>query len=206
MRFELSCFLSCVLVVLCSAGCTSTDVDGTDHHAGFYEVNVRKELGDPDAVGHLHLEGVWTRADGDTSDFDYTIDTVNVGVGLEGALGTEGWGGCVVGGSLQHADFDANASSVDEEGIGPYSVIEGGWHATTILEPYGRMFGAVYFPDVSTMFSTEAGVRFHIIEHCALFAAWRYAHYGVEGLDGSDTVDSARLDATGIVIGLSLAL
>lgn len=197
---------ACIAAGFLSAACASTDIDETDHGSFAGALRVRKEIGNPDAVGHMHLEGEWIRADGDTDDFDYTIDTLNFGVGLEGLIGSEGWGGSVVGLSLQRPEFEAGSSELDQDlSAGPYGVVEGGWHASKVVEPYGRMTGAVYFPDVSTLFSTEIGVRFHIVDHCALFGGWRYAHYVVEGLDGPSSDDSIGLDTSGPILGLSLA-
>jgi hypothetical protein len=154
----------------------------------------------------MFVEGEWVHAQGDADDFDYSIDTLNAGVGLQGPLGKQGFASSSVGLSLQLPEFETDSDDLDGDlGVGPYGAVEGGWRATEVVEPYARMLGAIYFPDASTYFSAELGVRFHVIECCALFGAWRYAHYSVDGLDGAAGDDSVGLDVTGPVLGLSFS-
>jgi hypothetical protein len=186
-------------------GCASANIDTTDRQAFFFEARARKNLEGPDTLGHTHLEGAWTRATGSTSQLDYTIHTVNVGFGVEGTLGNEGWSGVAAGASLQRTEFESNSVSIEgDTSIGPYVALEGGWHATPIVEPLARMELAFYLPDFSSILGIEIGARFHVVEHGALFAGWKYTRYNFRDLTSVTSIEEIDLDASGLVLGLSL--
>jgi hypothetical protein len=80
------------------------------------------------------LEAAWTKTGGDSSELDYKIDTLCAGLGVEGALGRDGWVALAGGLSLQDPEFDTAGSNIDGQvGYGPYVALEGGWQATPTL-------------------------------------------------------------------------
>ncbi|MDZ4775063.1 MAG: hypothetical protein SGI72_18240 [Planctomycetota bacterium] len=192
------------LVAASSVGCASNTLDAHDRQPFFFDARVRKNFEPSEGDKQLHIEGAWTRAAGSTNELDYSIHTVNVGAGVDAELGEHGWSAVAAGISFQRAELDTDAVDANQNtGVGLYAAVEGGWHATSIVEPYARLEGALYLVEFSTMLSLEAGARFHVVEHAALFAGWRYARFNIRDVDGAFTVDEIDLDTSGIVVGLA---
>lgn len=197
---------SIVACALLSSACVSDQLDATDRQAFYFEARARKQLMEADRKPHTYLEGAWTKARGNTTELDYSIDTVNVGYGVGTALGVQGWSGAAAGVSLQRARFDSDLIDTDgDTGIGTYGAIEGGFHASAVIEPLARIEAALYLRELSSMFGIEAGVRFHVVEHGALFAGWRYTRYNFREVRGGASVDEIDLDSSGLALGLSLS-
>lgn len=184
----------------------SHSLDATDRHSGTIEIRARKFLDDDPKKQRKFLEAAWTKTGGDSSELDYKIDTLCAGLGVEGALGRDGWVALAGGLSLQDPEFDTAGSNIDGQvGYGPYVALEGGWQATPTLEPFARTDLALYLPEFSSTFGIEAGVRIHVVEHGAFFAGWRYMRYNVRDLPDAGVVDQIYLDSSGFVVGMSLS-
>lgn len=200
-RFPLLLTLASVVP---GTGCVSHTLDVDDRQALFVDARVRKTIR-PEAGDHpLHIEGAWIRASGSDRDLDYSIHTLNAGAGVEGELGQQGWSAVAGGLSLQDVDLDSSAIGVNHNaGLGLYAALEGGWHATTVVEPYARIEAALYFVDFGTTLSIEAGARLHVVDHAALFVGWRYTRFNIRDVDHTLSVDEVDLDASGLALGLS---
>lgn len=194
-----------VLIALL-ASCASADVDGDDRDALFLDARVRKVFeGEPDHDG-TYVEAGWREASGDTAGVDYRISTVSVAFGTDSPVGTSGWAGFASGLAWQRSDFDSELQDLDrDDAYGPVVIVQGGWLATTWLEPCARADLGLYFPDFSTALGVEVGARFHVVEHAALFAGWRYTYFHLSDFDDFTSVDDAELDASGLALGLELA-
>jgi hypothetical protein len=180
--------------------------DESDRETLFLDARVRKELRGADIHQGAHLEAGWQSALGDTNGLDYSIGTLQVGVGFDARIEEHGWAGVVTGVAWQYTHFDAPVEDLEnEDDIGPYVAVQGDWSVMPWLEPFVRGDFAVYFPDFDTRIGIEAGLRYHFIEHTAVFAGWRYTHYAIQDLDPFLDFDQLELDASGLAVGLELA-
>jgi hypothetical protein len=189
------------------SACTTADIDETDHGSFFVDARVRKALdGTPGHEGPF-AEAAWTMLDGSTGPLEYTISTVNLGAGVELPAAENVWigfGGGFVG---RFNDLDTTTGTLDEEnGYGVFVAVEAGWHATPWLEPYARLYTDGTLDEFSTLEQFEAGARFHFVEHAALFVGWRYAAYVIDDIDSALNISEVELDASGVVVGLSVSL
>lgn len=193
-------------VLVVSSACTSTSLDGTDRRAFFFEARGRKEIEGPIEGKQTFVEGAWTRATGDAGDFEYSINTLNGGMAFESELANEGRVAVAVGLSVLTTEFETAASRLDDDfSLGPYVAVEGGWRASPTIEPFARIEAAGYLLELSSIFAVEIGARVHVIDNAALFAGWRYTRYNTRDLDSLLAVDRVDLDASGIVLGLSVS-
>lgn len=198
--------LATVVVAAMLGACTSADVDESDRDALFLDARFRKELeGEPDHEGN-HVESGWRQTSGEKGGVDYRISTLAVGLGADSRIGESCWAGVVGSFAWQQSDVDAPAEDLDrEDAYGPNVAVQGGWMATRWLEAFARADFGLYFPDFSTALGFEAGARFHVVEHAALFVGWRYTVYDLQDLDSFTSVDHVELDASGLALGLELA-
>jgi len=188
------------------SGCVNIDIDETDHSALFLDARVRKGLDGSEDHSGPHVELGWTSAQGETDALEYSIGAAFLGMGLEAPLGDQGWVGPVAGIRWQVNDLDPALVELDaDDGVGPYIALEGGWHATSWLEPYARAEVALYLNEYSSTGGFEAGARLHFIEHTALFAGWRFAQYNIDDVDSAVGISKVELDASGLVLGLDLS-
>jgi hypothetical protein len=189
------------------SACTTADIDETDHGSFFVDARVRKDLdGTLDHAGPF-AEAGWTLLDGSTGPLEYTIQTVNLGAGVEFLAAEQLWVGFGGGFMGRFNELDTTAGTLDEEnGYGVFIALEAGWHATPWLEPYARLYTDGALNEFSTLEQFEAGARFHFIEHTALFVGWRYAAYTYDDIDSALNISEVELDASGVVVGLSVSL
>lgn len=188
------------------SACVTADLDETDHSARFYDVRVRKELsGEADHTGaHLELGG--STSEGTTNDLDYSIQSAQLGIGLDGVIAERGWAGVAIGVQWQRTGFALPAQDLGEQtNVGPYLAVQGGWRVTPWLEPYARAEAAFLFRDFISQAGIEAGLRFHLIDHAALYLAWRRVHYNVNDFDRLLSIEQIELDLSGWVFGIELA-
>ena len=190
------------------SACSTADIDETDHGAFFVDARVRKAMGgEANHEGPFVVEAGWSMLDGSTGPLDYRIQTVSFGGGVELPAAEDLWIGLGAGLMGRFNDFDTTTGTLDEEdGYGVYLMVEGGWHATTWLEPYARLYTDGTLNELSTLQQFEAGARFHFIDHAALFVGWRYAAYVIDDIDSAFNVSSVELDASGVIVGLHVAL
>lgn len=187
-----------------AASC-NTVLDGTDREAFSLAARVRKRIEGPMPEKETFVEGAWIHTKGDTREFDFDFDTVNAGLAFEDAVGDRGRVAVGAGLSVLANRIDSDLGTFDDDfSVGPYLSIEGGWRATDVVEPYGRADVALYLLEFSTALTIELGVRFHLADHVALFGGWRYGHYDLQDIDGVTSVDRVDLDASGVLVGLSL--
>lgn len=188
------------------SACASVDIDESDHSAFFVDARVRKELGASGDKPGPHLELGWTSTSGETGPLEYSISTANLGGGMDFLVGGKGWIGFGGGVAWQLNDLTTSPEDIeDHNSIGPYVAFEGGWHATPWLEPYVRLDGMLFFDQWAQTTMYEGGLRFHPVEHAAIFVGWRHADYDFDDIDGNLNISSVELDASGLVVGLALS-
>ncbi|MCK6447614.1 MAG: hypothetical protein L6Q99_14575 [Planctomycetes bacterium] len=191
-------------LALLLGACGTISKDETDHDALFVGARVRKPLDDGATHDGLHLEASWRADDGETDELDYTIQTVSFGVGMDREVGEQGWIGGVGGLAWRTAQLDVTPDEYESmSDFGSYAALQGGWRATSWLEPYARAQGALFLRELGHELSIEAGARIHAIEHASLFVGWRYADLRFADFDdaalGFDTLD---LYTSGLVVVL----
>jgi hypothetical protein len=195
---------SCALAIL-AAGC-STKNDEIDRDAFFVDARIRQALdGTPGDHDGTFAEIAWTSVEGDTDGLEYEIGNAALGVGVDGQVGEDVWAGVVGGAAWQMTHYDSNPDLESEDMIGPWIAFQGGWMATSWLEAYARADFSLYFPEFSTTIGFQAGARFHVIDHAALFAGWRTVRYDINDIDDFVEFDTLELDCSGFVAGIELS-
>jgi len=188
------------------SGCVAIDIDETDHNALFVEARVRKQLDGSEEHSGPHVELGWTSVQGETDALEYSIGAASLGAGLEMPVGEQGWVGSAAGIRWQVNDLDPSTVELEaDDGVGPYIAFQGGWRATSWLEPYARAEAALYFNEYASTAGCEAGAHVYVIESTALFVGWRFAQYNIDDVDSDLGISKVELDASGLVVGLAFS-
>ncbi len=188
------------------AACQGIDVQESDEGALFLDARVRKDFGETTRGTGPHAELGWSSVRGDSSTLDYAIDAATLGAGVDFPLGGQTWIGVVAGFEWQLVDFETSAGELlDQDALGLYAGVEGGWHATAWLEPYARLDSAGFLDELGTRARIEAGVRLHVIEHAALLVGWRSVEYDIDDITSGFVFNSVELDSSGLFVGFQLA-
>ena len=194
------------LTAVClGTGCKSVDIEESDRDAFFVEGRVRKTLDGSDDHSGPHVELGWSSVHGETDELDYSIGIATLGVGMGMPVGEKTWFGGAAGIAWQTSDLEPAGVELDaDDMVGPYFALEGGWQATSWLEPYARADGTVYFDEYAATVGFEAGARLHVIRHAALFLGWRWAEYRIDDVDDIIGISEFELDASGVIVGLDV--
>jgi hypothetical protein len=191
--------------VCLGSGCMSVEIDETDRDAIFLEGRVRKTLDGTDDPSGPQVELGWNSVQGETEALDYSIRIATLGAGTGILVGEQGWFGLAAGIAWQMNDLDPSAVELEaDDDLGPYFALEGGWRATSWLEPCARADATVYLNEYASTTGFEAGVRLHVIEHTALFLGWRWAQYKIDDVDSLLGISEFELDASGLIVGLDV--
>lgn len=203
MELARSLFVGVALAASLSS-CVSDAIRQSDRETLFGSVRLRKSLSGDSEHDGTHAAVGWTIAHGETNEIDFTIQSVNLGLGVDGEF-ERGWLGAEAGLAWHRTHFDTTPELSSETMAGPYGAVQGGWLLSRGVEIGGRVEWSFTIPEASGVFLLEGGPRLRPSDWASVFVGWRYTGYDIRDLDTLTAIDEVELDTSGPIAVIELS-